>query len=88
MLNIQGVDKFELLKQLWLQRQPAVFFRVNQRTPPEWDDEKAREALARGYIDYFQGRCIKTDLSKDTVDPSRYDQENGLSFADALERIK
>lgn len=90
MLNISGIDKTALLKQLWLQREPALFFSMNPSVKvPEWDDEAAEKALARKCkIDYFQGRAIKTDLSKDEIDPSEYNKYGKASFADAIEKLK
>jgi hypothetical protein len=34
------------------------------------------------YIDYFQGRVIKTDLRGDAIDPRLYDRDNGAGAAE------
>ena len=36
---------------------------------PEYYEKLAEQAIKKGYIDYFQTRLIKTDLSKDYDDP-------------------
>lgn len=77
MLSITGVDKVELLRKLWEKKKPAVFFAYHPHVPvPTFDDDLARKAVT-GYIDYFQGRCIKTDLSQDEADPRVYDRDEG-----------
>ena len=43
---------------------------------PEFD-ESAAELSVKKYIDYFQGRCIKADISGDYVDPGLYDRDAG-----------
>ena len=50
---------------------------------PAFDRELAKEAVKK-YIDYFCGRCIKSDLSNASVDPWLYNRDAG---AGALERI-
>ena len=32
---------------------------------------------SKKYIDYFCGRCIKTDISGDSVNPRLYDRDAG-----------
>lgn len=89
-VNISGVNRLALLKALWEQQPPALFYDMNTKVPiPKWDEKAATEALKHGYIDYFCGRCIKTDLSNDVVDTTEYD-EQGLtpSFRTALDRAR
>jgi hypothetical protein len=43
---------------------------------PTFDEQLAKEAV-KDYIDYFNGRCIKTDLSNDSIDPWAYDRDAG-----------
>lgn len=89
LIDIRGVDRFALLKQLWLQQKPAIFFSMNPSVKiPEWNDVDAREALNGGYIDYLKGRCIKTDLSTDFIDPYQYNWGRGPTFEEALYAVK
>jgi len=83
-LNIKGIDKVQLLKRMWENMQPASFFRLNVMSPPPWDQKHAAEAVANGYIDYFQGRSIKTDLSKDTIDCRSYDIDAGYGTLESI----
>ena len=62
MVNIKGIDKVELLKALWDNSKPAIFFILNNIKPPQFDYNLAKEAVLNS-IDYFQGRLIKCDLS-------------------------
>jgi hypothetical protein len=49
----------------------------------------AKEAIADGYIDYFQGRNIKSDLSGDVMVISKYyDEDAGTSAAVVVERLR
>ena len=76
-VDISEVDKLKLLRALWDNSKPAIFFKYNNVTPPDYDEELAKEVVKKDYIDYFQGRLIKCDLSKNEVDPSSYDKDYG-----------
>ena len=89
MISIQHLSKVELLFQMWKNQKVASFFTVSRTATPVFDpvvdQNKALEAIAQGYIDYFMGRAIKTDLSKDTISSSyAYDLDAGEG---TLERI-
>lgn len=87
-IDIRGVNRLQLLKVLWEQQQPALFYYCHPGAKiPRWNEKEAKRALEYGYIDYFQGRCIKTDLTKDIVDTSDYDESNGPTFQDALNKL-
>ena len=75
-INIQGIQKPLLLRFLWENSQTAVFFSMSGFPAPAFDEQKAVNAV-NGYIDYFQGRVIKCDISGDTADPWLYDRDNG-----------
>ena len=75
-VNISGIDKVQLLKALWLNAKPASFFGGSGTTPPIFNEARASSAV-KDYIDYFDGRCIKTDLSKDAANPRLYDRDWG-----------
>lgn len=84
-VNIFGIDRVELLKELWLAREPAIFFSMYS---PQFDEKQAVQAL-NGYIDYFCGRCIKTDLSGMYADPSLYDRDAYPgAFADIVKKVR
>lgn len=83
-VDISGLDKVALLQKMWANMKPAAFFSMNSFVPvPSFDETQAKEAV-KNYIDYFCGRCIKTDLSKDEVDPWGYDRDAGSG---ALQKI-
>ena len=75
-VSIKGVDKVKLLTALWKGAKPAAFFAFSGRISPIFDESAAKDAV-RGYIDYYCGRCIKTDLSGDIANPTSYDAEWG-----------
>lgn len=76
MVNIQGIDKVKLLEALWKKSQPAAFFRMQGISPPSFNMNEAQQAV-KGYIDYFNGRVIKCNLSGDEVDVWGFDRDNG-----------
>jgi hypothetical protein len=86
-VSIAGLNKVELLRKLWSGQKPALFFEDYPSLIPRFDEVEAREAV-KGYIDYFQGRCIKTDISGDTASPHLYDRETGRgAFAKAVAAV-
>jgi hypothetical protein len=75
-VSIIGKDKKKLLRALWEHAKPAVFFQMHGLPGPAFEEAAAEREL-KGYIDYFCGRCIKTDLRGDTANPSAYDNDWG-----------
>ncbi len=75
-VSIKGLEKVKLLKALWDHTKPAAFFTFSGLPSPEFDEGAAKKEVLT-YIDYFCGRCIKTDLSGDTADPTSYDADWG-----------
>jgi hypothetical protein len=78
-VDISDLDKFDVLKALWENSKTASFFAMMPQMAPKFSDGEARELLARdrAYVDYLCGRVIKTDFSKNTLDPWGYDRDNG-----------
>lgn len=88
MINISGIDKVKLLKALWMNQSVASFFGNFKALAPAFDEELAKEAV-KDYIDYFNGRCIKTDLSKDLINPWAYDRDAGAgTFQRVVSELK
>ena len=75
-IDIKSIHKTKLLRSLWENSQTASFFSMSGLPAPDYDEQKAVNAV-NGYIDYFQGRVIKCDISGDTADPRLYDLDNG-----------
>lgn len=75
MHNIEGINKTKLLKAAWKKSSPASFFTVNKITPPEFIAPPLE--ILNYYIDYYCGRCIKMDLSKNTCTSTSYDKDMG-----------
>jgi hypothetical protein len=63
MLSIQNLSKVDLLYEMWKHQRVASFF--GEGKGPDFDVEAAKDAV-KGYVDYFCGRAIKTNLSEDT----------------------
>lgn len=77
-IDISGVDKLRLLAAMWYASFPLLGRTLWDRYAiHEHDtvfDRRAGEiAVKRGYIGILQGRPIRTDLTKDYVDPREYD---------------
>ena len=72
-INIQGLNKVDLLRALWNEVMPASFFVSNPQKIPEFDSNVA-ETIVQHYIDYFCGRAIKCDISKNVANPTGYDR--------------
>jgi hypothetical protein len=87
-INIAGIDKVELLRALWEGSSPARFFAMSGFPAPSFDNESAKEAVEK-YIDYYDGRCIKSDISGDKVDPWLYNRDAGEGkFEKIVEKLK
>lgn len=82
-----------LLLELWRASKPAAFFRISHLpSPNEPSIEACMERMSMNdftrYVDYFEGRAIKTNLSDmSAIDTEHYDSYNGQgAFMKALER--
>jgi hypothetical protein len=84
-IDISGIDRDVLLEALWKGSFYAPFFKMSGLPPPEFDIKRAKSELRNNYADYVCGKVIKADVySKDSVDPSMYDRDNG---PDAFKKI-
>lgn len=87
-VDISDLDLVVLIKALWNNMQPAAFFRFAPISPPpKPSSEEIMETLksTRYYLDYLNGRCIKTDFSDLTkVNTRLYNRDAGDG---AFERI-
>ena len=78
--------KVMALKKLWEKSRVADSFPVFSVSKPQWDQEKAEEAVNE-YVSYFQGRVIGANLSdpkfdaKDASMFGAYDNDNGKGAA-------
>lgn len=82
-VNIKGIDKIKLLKILWQNQKVtginASIFQLTEEIiniKMMFNTYKANYAV-QSYIDYFEGKAIKTDISKDIADSFLYDRDAG-----------
>ncbi len=88
MVNIAGLDKVQLLHALWTRSKPAAYYDFSMANPPSFNVVLANDGVKR-YIDYFQGRCIKTDLSKNEANPRMFDRDFGQgAFAQVVADLR
>lgn len=85
MININGLDKAEVLMSLFNgSRQQGMGF-FDDRGSANMTIEKARELISfRCDFDYLYGRVMKIDLSGDTLNPWLYDRDNGEGAAEEI----
>jgi hypothetical protein len=89
LIDITGIDRVELLHHLWKGQILAGFYDKAPQFVPGFDHDAALRAIAHGPIDYFCGRAIKTDLSKDVVCSRLYDRDAGAgTFAKIVAQMK
>lgn len=74
---IEGLDKVALLRKLWDRMHFAQFFNLFPGTKKPTFDEEEAKLVVNGYIDYFCGKCIKSDISGNVVNVRLYDREAG-----------
>lgn len=93
MVNIQGLDKAEVLAALYNRAQPQGmgFLHYIEGDMPT---AEARDMLSQygphPYFDYVKGRVMKVDLRSDVeFDPRLYDRDNGEGAAQgAIARLR
>jgi hypothetical protein len=87
-IDIKGINKNDLLKELWNNSNIAGFYNQHSIPFPEYDVIKAEEAV-KNYINYFQGRVIKSDISQDIANTWGYDRDMGEgSFKKCVDKLR
>lgn len=95
MLSILGLNKVQLLEELWKEQKSrpindkndnlTVLFQLIQKDKKTMDElfdkDQAQKEIDNGFIQYYKGKLIKMDLSKDYVDSSEYDKLAGEGTA-------
>lgn len=88
-VDITGLDKLVLLKNLWNKAITAGLFFSSPTRSPIFDEKEAKEALENNFIDYISGRPIKVQIWKNCVDPTLYDSYNGEgSFSSVIQDMR
>lgn len=90
-VDISGIDKVILLRELWYNQKNASFYVNHGICSPVWNSETdalAKKAVNK-YIDYFNGRCIKCDLSGNIANSYLYDRDvpNDRKFQYIVDKI-
>lgn len=90
-MDISGIDKAILLHTLWEKSLTLKSMYYFNRFAP-FTRTQATEAVQRGYIDYFYGVSIKTDLREDIVESRLFNRDYGFGgfgrFAYIVNRIR
>lgn len=88
MVNIKGLDKAELLLELWHNSRANGMSPLFGTRAPSL--EECRKALENdSYVDYFFGRVIKTDFSGDETEDWLFDRDNGDgAFQQAVDNLR
>lgn len=81
-LDISGIDKLRLLKELWYRQRDPGFL------PAVWYERDAIYSLKRGYIDYCCGKAIKMDLTKNFVLPYLYERYTDARVDEIIKKLK
>ena len=81
-LNIKDLDRVELLKSMG-RTSKSKFFTFNLVAAPVFDQEEAKKAI-KNHIDYFCGRAIKTDISKDEINTYLYNRDAGAGKFESI----
>ena len=88
-IDIGGIDKVKLLRKLWDNQIRAAFFTMNGIPSLPFDESGAAKAITAGYIDYYAGRAIKSNLSGDTANTAMYDRDAGKGkFAQIVSSLR
>jgi len=74
-VDIQGLDKIELLRRLWTKQ--CVASALALTGGPPFNENNAGKAVNTGFIDYYCGRAIKTNLSGNTANTALYNRDAG-----------
>lgn len=86
-MNIEGLDKAEVLAALYNGSQQQGMGFLQARGAEGMTVEQARKELANnehGYFDYLYGRVMKIRLRGDELNSALYNRDNGQGAAEAI----
>jgi hypothetical protein len=88
MINIEGLDKADVLAELYNYARPLGMGFL-QYNPAPMKKEEAEEIIQNMagkqlYFDYLKGRVMKVDLSGDEFNGRLYNRDNGENKAEAI----
>lgn len=94
-INIQGLDKAELLSALYSRAQVLGLGALNAKqgdlTPEEaallvtrYSHTNSATGQTSIYFDYLHGRVMKVDIGGDTLNGRMYDRDNGQGAAERI----
>lgn len=88
-IPIKGLDRVLLLRELWHNQQVHGMGVFGGGTA-KWNEDTIKHAheAVKGYIDYFQGRAIKMNLSGDCIDPWLYDRDTRVKASITIIKIR
>ena len=84
-INISKMNKCEVLAKLFnaSKAQGMGFLQAGHDQPMSVQEaEKHLDDAGDGRFDYLNGRVMKVDVSGDSLDPRRYDRDNGEGAAE------
>lgn len=78
-INIEGINKAELLAALYNKSKPLGLGFYHFRNEDMTKEEAQKEINQRKnlYFDYLHGRCMKIDISQNAVNPWLFERDNG-----------
>ena len=83
-INIQGLNKKELIIELWNNAKLATFFEVTHIPSPKLDDEELASVLQYRGVGYLSGRPLKLTFNQNFMDVEEYDFYNGEGLAESI----
>jgi hypothetical protein len=83
-VDISDIDKKVLLQALYTNAKPLGMGILSYIPNHVLPDQEMESILAKGHIDYLHGRLMKINISKDSVDTSLYNEDNGKYAAERV----
>ena len=81
---LDDTNRVILLRSLWSKTFIAPAAIMSGAAFRSFDTTYALQLIKRGYIDYYEGRMIKSNLSGDTFDTYLYNRDNGKGAAEKI----
>ena len=84
LVNIRGLNKRDLIIELWNNAKLATFFEVTHEPSPKLDDKELDSVLEYNGAGYLSGRPLKLTFTKNFMDVEEYDAYNGENVAESI----
>jgi len=93
LINIEGLDRMQIVRALWENSEPAIFFSHNSVLAPQYDEISAQSGIKKykdgsWVVDYVCGRKCKVTFDENGMDSKLYDCDVEKKASNVIDELR